>query len=215
QTRAVLVALAAARADRDLSTAERAAMLHEALVPLIRAHYPDSPVRLEDLAALVGAAGEASDLSTFVSELLLDPPASTQDLAGPPLLDDDWLVLSTVHSAKGLEWGAVHLLAAYDGNFPACMSAGSSEEVAEERRLMYVALTRARRSLTVYVPSRFHHRPTGRDDAHGYSRPSRFLTPEVQALFDVRRSGVDEVPVFGGAIEASRKIDVSVDELFA
>lgn len=211
---AVLTALARARDDRDLSVGERAEVLHEALVPLIRAHYPDFGVRLEDLSALVGAAGEASDLTTFVSELLLDPPASTQDLAGPPLLDDDWLVLSTVHSAKGLEWGAVHLLAAYDGNFPACMSAGSSEEVAEERRLMYVALTRARRSLTVYVPSRFHHRPTGRDDAHGLSRPSRFLTPEVQALFDVRRSGVDEVPVFGGAIQASRKISVSVDELF-
>ena len=70
------------------------------------------------------------------------------------------------------------------------MSAGSREEVAEERRLLYVALTRARQSLRVYVPARFHHRPTGRDDAHGYGRPSRFLTDEVQAAFDVRRTGL-------------------------
>jgi DNA helicase-2/ATP-dependent DNA helicase PcrA len=94
------------------------------------------------------------------------------------------------------------------------MSAGSSEEVAEERRLMYVALTRARTSLSVYVPSRFHHRPTGRDDAHGYGRPSRFLTDDVQAKFDIRRTGFGAVPVFG-EVTAERRVSVSVDELFA
>jgi DNA helicase-2/ATP-dependent DNA helicase PcrA len=209
---AVLAALAEARLEPRAGT--KAELLRDALAPLVRAHYPDAAVRLEDLGALVGAAGEASDLTTFVSELLLDPPASTQDMAGPPALDDDWLVLSTVHSAKGLEWQAVHVLAVYDGNFPACMSAGSREEVAEERRLLYVALTRARRSLHVYVPVRFHHRPHGRDDAHGYGRPSRFLTDEVQSLFAVTRTGFDEIPALG-AIGASRRIEVSVDELFA
>jgi DNA helicase-2/ATP-dependent DNA helicase PcrA len=209
---AVLTALAEARLEPRAGT--KAELLRDALAPLVRAHYPDAAVRLEDLGALVGAAGEASDLTTFVSELLLDPPASTQDMAGPPALDDDWLVLSTVHSAKGLEWQAVHVLAVYDGNFPACMSAGSREEVAEERRLLYVALTRARRSLHVYVPVRFHHRPHGRDDAHGYGRPSRFLTDDVQSLFAVTRTGFDEIPALG-AIGASRRIEVSVDELFA
>jgi DNA helicase-2/ATP-dependent DNA helicase PcrA len=209
---AVLTALHAAR--REPKAGRKAELLRDALAPLVRAHYPDARVRLEDLDALVGAAGEASDLTTFVSELLLDPPASTQDLAGPPLLDDDWLVLSTVHSAKGLEWQAVHLLAAYDGNFPACMSAGSGEEVAEERRLLYVALTRARSALHVYVPSRFHHRPTGRDDAHGYGRPSRFLTDAVQARFAITRTGFDAVPAFG-EVTARRRVEVSVDELFA
>jgi DNA helicase II / ATP-dependent DNA helicase PcrA len=209
---AVLDALEAVRGDGPPGA--KAERLRDALAPLVRAHYPDAAVRVADLDALVGAAGEASDLTTFVSELLLDPPASTQDLAGPPGLDDDWLVLSTVHSAKGLEWQAVHVLAVYDGNFPACMSAGSREEVAEERRLLYVALTRARRSLHVYVPVRFHHRPHGRDDAHGYGRPSRFLTDAVQGLFAVTRTGFDEVPAFG-AIAAKRRIEVSVDELFA
>ena len=80
-------------------------------------------------------------------------------------------MLSTVHSAKGLEWDAVHLIAAYDGNFPADMSTGSEEGVAEERRLFYVALTRPRRRLHVYVPSRFYYRRSARDDAarHGPS----------------------------------------------
>ncbi len=68
-------------------------------------------------------------------------------------------MLSTVHSAKGLEWEAVHLIAAYDGNFPADMSTGTEEGIAEERRLFYVALTRARRRLAVYVPARYYHRP--------------------------------------------------------
>ena len=185
-----------------------------ALAPLLRSHYPDAAPRLEGLDALVGAAAHASDLTTFVSELLLDPPASTQDLAGPPSLDEDWLVLSTVHSAKGLEWGAVHLLAAYDGNFPACMSAGVAEEIAEERRLFYVALTRARRSLHVYIPRRFHHRPTGRDDAHGYGQPSRFLPDEVRDRVTLTTTAVDEVPAFG-AVASDRRVEVSVDELFA
>ena len=79
----------------------------------------------------------------FVSELVLDPPASSADLAGPPHLDEDYLMLSTVHSAKGLEWDAVHLIAAYDGNFPADMNTATEEGIAEERRLLYVALTRA------------------------------------------------------------------------
>jgi len=194
----------------------RAERLREALAPLVRAHYPDAAVRLVDLDALVGAAGQASDLGDFVAELALDPPASSADLAGPPSLDDDWLVLSTVHSAKGLEWQAVHVLAVYDGNFPACLSAGNQESVAEERRLLYVALTRARRSLHVYVPLRYHHRPRGVDDAHGYGKPSRFLTDEVQALCDVTRTGLDAVAPIGAAIGPSlRRIEVSVDDLLA
>ena len=79
---------------------------------------------------------------------MLDPPASSADFAGPPHLDEDYLVLSTAHSSKGLEWEAVHLIAAYDGNFPADMSTGTEEGIAEERRLFYVALTRPRRGCT-------------------------------------------------------------------
>jgi DNA helicase-2/ATP-dependent DNA helicase PcrA len=154
------------------------------------------------------------DVRHFVSELVLDPPASSGDLAGPPHLDEDYLVLSTVHSAKGLEWDAVHLIAAYDGNFPADMSAGSEEGVAEERRLFYVALTRARRRLHVYVPIRYYHRPHGRDDQHGYGKASRFLTDAVQRTFSVtRRSETQPSP--GAGPREPAHIEVSVDSLFA
>lgn len=199
--------------NRDSSAGARAERLCEALAPLIRLRYPDGAIRLQDLDQLVAAAREAIDLSRFVSELVIDPPVSSSDLAGPPHLDEDYLVLSTIHSAKGLEWQDVHVLAIYDGNFPACMSAGSSESVDEERRLLYVALTRARRALHLYVPVRYYHRPNGIDDAHGYGKPSRFLTDEVRRLCDVLRPPEGTIELAGAAREA-RRIEVSVDALF-
>ncbi|MGI8801355.1 MAG: ATP-dependent helicase [Solirubrobacteraceae bacterium] len=204
-------ALAAALvADSDADAAGvRAERLCRALEPLIRLRYPDAAMRMVDLEQLIGAAGGAEDLRHFFSALVLDPPTPSSDLAGPPHLDEDYLVLSTVHSAKGLEWDAVHVIAAYDGNFPADMSCGTEEGVAEERRLLYVALTRARRSLAVYVPVRYYHRAA--DDAHGYGKPSRFLSDAVQALFTTTRTveAQDAVPVVAG-----RRIEVSVDALF-
>src|SRR5262249_5819581 len=174
---ALFQALEAAR--EEPRPGPRAEGLRDVLAPLVRAHYPDGPLRVQDLDQLVAAAQQAADPRHFVAELVLDPPQSSADLAQPPHLDEDYLTLSTIHSAKGLEWDAVHVLAVYDGNFPACMSAGSREEIDEERRLLYVGMTRARRALHVYVPVRYHHRPHGNDDAHGYGKPSRFLTPEV------------------------------------
>ncbi len=213
---------AALSADRSEDPAGvRAERLGAALEPLIRLRYADAAIRVVDLDALVAAARGAGDLRHFVSELVLDPPSSTADLAGPPHLDEDYLVLSTVHSAKGLEWDAVHVIAAYDGNFPADMACGSEEGVAEERRLLYVALTRARRSLCVYVPVRYYHRAVG--DAHGYGKPSRFLTAAVQDRFAVVRTVEAAAPVGGdeggggagaGAGPPAPRITVSVDALF-
>jgi DNA helicase-2/ATP-dependent DNA helicase PcrA len=167
-----------------------------------------------DLDVLCDLAAGASDVRTFVAELVLDPPASTGDLAGPPHLDDDWLVLSTIHSAKGLEWQSVHLLAAYDGNFPACMSAGSGEEIDEERRLFYVGLTRARRELAVYVPRRYSHRPGARDDAHGYGKASRFLDAAAVACCDVRPLADDPAAAGGRLVLPAASVSASVDGLF-
>jgi DNA helicase-2/ATP-dependent DNA helicase PcrA len=184
-----------------------------AIAPLIRLHYPDGAVRMSDLEQLALAARGARDVRHFVSELVLDPPSSSADLAGPPHLDEDWLTLSTVHSAKGLEWEAVHLIAAYDGNFPADMSTGSEEGIAEERRLFYVALTRARRRLHVYVPSRFHHHQGARDDAHGMGQPSRFLSRSVQGLFSVSPGAKAETGI-RPAVLPERRVEVSVNGLF-
>jgi DNA helicase-2/ATP-dependent DNA helicase PcrA len=229
---AVIAALGSAA--ETTAAGPRAEVLREALGPIVEAHYPDGAVRLQDLDALVAAAGQASDLGRFVAELVLDPPASSSDLAGAGSLDEDWLVLSTVHSAKGLEWRSVHVLALYDGNFPSDLSAGDEEAIEEERRLLYVALTRAQRDLHLYVPVRYYHRPRGVDDGHGYGKVSRFLTDQVQAL--CRRTdrsglglGAGEAGAAGsggigaageggpGGIAAApeHRIEVSVDALFA
>ena len=157
--------------------AAHAERLREAVAPLVAQAYPDADARLADLEALVAAAGSAARLSDVAADHALEPPASTGDLAGPPSIDEDWLVISTVHSAKGLEWDVVHLLHAADGNFPSDMALTSAAGLEEERRLFYVAVTRPRRALHVYVPQRYHHRPRGRDDAHSWSQPSRFLSP--------------------------------------
>jgi DNA helicase-2/ATP-dependent DNA helicase PcrA len=192
----------------------RAERLRDALAPLIEARYPDGIVRLADLDQLVAAAREyKGELRHFVGDLVLDPPQSSADLAGPPHLDEDYLVLSTIHSAKGLEWHAVHVIALYDGNVPADMAAATEERIDEERRLLYVAVTRARRALHLYVPVRYYHRPNGRGDAHGYGKPSRFLTDELQALCRISRPG-EPPSTLAASAGAQRRITVSVDGLF-
>jgi DNA helicase-2/ATP-dependent DNA helicase PcrA len=208
----LIAALRAAGEARGAGVA--AERLRDALAPLVKARYPDGPVRMLDLEQLVAAARECSDLGHFAAELAIDPPQSSADLAGPPHLDEDYLVLSTIHSAKGLEWASVHVLALYDGNFPACMSAGSSESVDEERRLLYVAVTRAQRRLHLHVPVRYYHRPRGIDDAHGYGKPSRFLTAEVKATCEEVRKADEIAGPAGRAQRPLRKISVSVDGLF-
>jgi DNA helicase-2/ATP-dependent DNA helicase PcrA len=209
---AVIAALVVARDEPR--PGPRAEGLREVLAPLVRARYPDGAVRVQDLDQLVAAAHQANDPRHFVAELVLDPPQSSADLAQPPHLDDDYLTLSTIHSAKGLEWDHVHVLAVYDGNFPACMSAGTSEQIDEERRLLYVAMTRARRTLSMYVPVRYHHRPRGIDDAHGYGKASRFLTDEVLACCDVTRLPDDPLNPRGAPIVTARRLSVTPDALF-
>jgi DNA helicase-2/ATP-dependent DNA helicase PcrA len=183
-----------------------------ALAPLIRLHYPDGAARVCDFDQLTTAARGARDVGQFVSDLVLDPPSSSAQLAGAPHLDEDYLVLSTVHSAKGLVWEAVHLIGVYDGNFPADMSASSEESIAEERRLLYVALTRARRRLHVYIPLRFYHRPRSDRDAHGHGKASRFLTDSVLSLFTLTRP----IPTPASSLDEElprRRIQVSVEGL--
>jgi len=174
--------------------------LGRACVPLFVRRYPvTASVRLADLEHLRSMATRYTSRSRFLSELTLDPPSATGDLAGPPHLDDDWLVLSTIHSAKGGEWQVVHLIHASDGNIPSDMSLGSAEEVEEERRLLYVALTRARDTLVVSYPLRYYVRRRALDDVHTYGQPSRFLSSSA-AAFDpvsVGEARVADDPVAG------------------
>ncbi|MGO9877491.1 MAG: ATP-dependent helicase [Acidimicrobiia bacterium] len=186
--------------------------LRDSLKPLVSAAYDNPQSRLADLDALAAVAHNAARLSDVAADLTLEPPHSTGDLASTPSIDDDWLVISTVHSAKGLEWDVVHLLNAADGNFPCDMALTSREGLEEERRLFYVAVTRPRRHLHVYVPLRFHSRPRGHDE-HTMSQPSRFLTDDVAAHFDaVHVSRHDTRPDV--TVDAGIRVEMELDALW-
>ena len=178
-----LATLAAAR--REPTVAARAEQILGLLRPLLTARYPDHAARLGDLDRLVSAAGQSPTLADYIAHLTLDPPASTSDLAGPPHLDEDYLVLSTVHSAKGLEWDSVHVIHAVDGAFPSDMALSTNTGLLEEQRLFYVAATRARDELAIYTPLRMPHHRRSHDDRHSYAPASRFLNEHALAVMDI------------------------------
>jgi DNA helicase-2/ATP-dependent DNA helicase PcrA len=187
-------ALRAALADcrsvpHDPPPAVQLERLSAFLGPIIDRRYDAAAARRTDLEELTAMASAFPDRSRMLSELTLDPPSSTSDLAGSPHLDDDWLVLSTIHSAKGGEWKVVHLIHASDGNLPSDMALSEPEGLEEERRLLYVAMTRARDALYVTYPQRYFHRRHGLDDAHTYGQPSRFLVGALDR-FDRSVAGV-------------------------
>jgi DNA helicase-2/ATP-dependent DNA helicase PcrA len=148
--------------------------------PLLEHLYDSPESRLGDLDQIARLADRAPDRAQFLADLALDPPTWTGDLAGPPVLDEDFLILSTMHSAKGLEWDAVYVIHAADGNIPSDLATGSAEEIEEERRLFYVALSRARDWLYVCCPFRYHAVPRRSSDPYGYAQVSRFLSPRVR-----------------------------------
>jgi DNA helicase-2/ATP-dependent DNA helicase PcrA len=146
--------------------------------------YEAAQVRAGDLQQLEHIACQFPTREKFLSELALDPPQKSSDLAGAPLLDEDYLVLSTIHSAKGQEWDAVHVLNVADGNFPLEYATGKVEQIEEERRLLYVAMTRAKTELHVIAPLRYYiTQQPRRGDAHVYGARSRFMTRAVLSNF--------------------------------
>ena len=211
---AVCVTLSALAAAAELdTTAERAAAILAALVAPLRARYPDAGVRLADLERLADAAASRPSLHEALVELALDPPVSASDLAGRPRLDDDFLIISTVHSAKGLEWPVVHLPHLVDGAVPSDMALTSPEGLAEERRLFYVAVTRARDELYLYAPLRLHYRRNGRDDRHGYGQLSRFLTARAQDRCEIVEAAPLK-PVVPRMARLAVTVDAGLDSLW-
>jgi DNA helicase-2/ATP-dependent DNA helicase PcrA len=153
--------------------------------PLAEARHEDWAIRLEDLRQLEQIAQGYPSRERFLTELTLDPPDATSDEAGPPLKDEDYLILSTIHSAKGQEWRSVHVLNVVDGGIPSDLGVGTPDEIEEERRLLYVAMTRARDELHLIVPQRFFVRqqsPNG--DRHLYAQRTRFIDKQMLGLFD-------------------------------
>ncbi|MGX7681791.1 ATP-dependent helicase [Jatrophihabitans sp. DSM 45814] len=172
-------------ARQQLSIAARVTACAALVRPLVEDRYTDAPPRVADLERLAAAAETSTNLAAFIAQVTLDPPASTGDFAKPPHLDEDYLTLSTVHSAKGLEWANVHLIHAVDGAFPSDMALSTPAGLAEEQRLFYVAVTRARDELSVYTPLRMPHHRRARDDKHSYAPESRFLTEDAVQTLDV------------------------------
>jgi DNA helicase-2/ATP-dependent DNA helicase PcrA len=153
-------------------------------IPILERRYDQAPQRACDIDQLAQIAGNFRSRSQMLTDLTLDPPASTQDHAGPPLREEDYLILSTIHSAKGCEWDAVYVIHAADGNIPSDMSTGSDEQVEEERRLFYVALTRARDFLEVCFPLRYYQKKSAMSDRHSYAQMSRFLASNILDHFE-------------------------------
>ncbi len=153
--------------------------------PHLERIYESAHTRAGDLAQLERIAQQFSTRERFLTELALDPAQATSDLAGAPQIDEDYLILSTVHSAKGQEWDTVYVLNVADGSFPSEFSTGRAELIEEERRLLYVAMTRAQRDLNLIAPLRYYITQQPRwGDAHVYGGRSRFITPAVLAQFE-------------------------------
>lgn len=160
-------------------------LVKEWYLPHLERLYDDAPVRAADLEQLVQLAGGYGSRESFLTELTLDPPEATSDRAGAPLLDEDYLILSTIHSAKGQEWKAVYVLNVVDGCIPSDMSTGSGDDIEEERRLLYVAMTRAKEQLHLVVPNRFFIKQQAQmGDRHVYAQRSRFVTPAMLKHFE-------------------------------
>jgi DNA helicase-2/ATP-dependent DNA helicase PcrA len=168
----------------DLPLPEQVVQVKNFYVPILEKRYDQSHIRKRDLDQLEQISSNFRSRSAMLNDLTLDPPASTQDLAGPPLMEEDYLILSTIHSAKGCEWDAVYVIHAADGNIPSDMATGSDEEIEEERRLFYVALTRAKDFLSVCFPLKYYRKKHALGDAHSYAQLTRFLPQSIVDRFE-------------------------------
>jgi DNA helicase-2/ATP-dependent DNA helicase PcrA len=178
--------------------------------PVMHERYEDARVRMGDIEQLQRIGATFGSRTSFLTELTLDPPNSTSDESGPARKDDDYLILSTIHSAKGQEWRNVFVLNVVDGCMPSDLGAGSTAELEEERRLLYVAMTRAKDELHLITPQRFYHTQQGKGgDKHVYAIRSRFIPTSVLPRFEQTNWAAGE----GVGAEASRgplpKIDLA------
>jgi DNA helicase-2/ATP-dependent DNA helicase PcrA len=154
-------------------------------LPHLERMHDDAQVRAADVEQLAQLAGGYGTRENFLAEITLDPPEATSDRAGPPLLDEDYVILSTIHSSKGQEWKSVHVLNVVDGCIPSDMSTGNADDIEEERRLLYVAMTRAKEHLQLVVPNRFFIKQQAQmGDRHVYAARTRFISPAMLKHFE-------------------------------
>jgi DNA helicase-2/ATP-dependent DNA helicase PcrA len=200
--------------DGSLKPAGQVERIRRFYEPIFERLYDNPKLRLRDLEQLEQIATGYRSRNAFVTDLTLDPPSSTQDLAGPPLLDEDYVILSTIHSAKGCEWDCVHIIHAADGMIPSDMATASEEEIEEERRLLYVAMTRAKNTLTLHMPLRYYFKKHRRSDRHSYAQLTRFI-PEADLIHFDRRSaaGVREAMEAPSPAEGAAGTAASIDAM--
>jgi DNA helicase-2/ATP-dependent DNA helicase PcrA len=178
--------------------------------PLLEERYEFARARLADLDELVRLAAGYRSRQQFLTELTLDPPAAAGDEAGTPLLDEDYLVLSTIHSAKGQEWRAVYVLHVVDGCIPSDMATDSAEEIEEERRLLYVAMTRARDQLHLIQPRRFYTTHQVRfGDRYVTAPRTRFIPTALLCHFDLGATEVRQSEPQVGFQPSLPKVDIA------
>jgi DNA helicase-2/ATP-dependent DNA helicase PcrA len=160
-------------------------LVREWYKPQLERIYDAAFSRTGDLEQLEHLSAQHSSRERFLTELTLDPPVVTGDKSASASKDEDYVILSTIHSAKGQEWDIVYVLNVADGNFPSEFSAGKPEMIEEERRLLYVAMTRARNELHLCAPLRYAVTQQAKGgDAHVYGAKSRFMTDKVLACFE-------------------------------
>ena len=155
--------------------------------PHMERNYADAAVRAGDIEQLQRIASTYSTRAKFLTDLTLDPPSATSDESGTPSRDEDYLILSTIHSAKGQEWKSVFVLNVVDGCIPSDLGTGCSDDIEEERRLLYVAMTRAKDQLSLMMPQRFYtHQQARRGDKHLYAARTRFIPSSILDRFEQR-----------------------------
>jgi DNA helicase-2/ATP-dependent DNA helicase PcrA len=171
--------------------------------------HEDAKAREADLLQLAQIASTYPNRQRFLTELTLDPPSATSDQAGAPLVDEDYLVLSTIHSAKGQEWKSVFVLNCVDGCIPSDRATGSTPEIEEERRLLYVAMTRAEDYLHMIVPQRFFaHQQRGSGDRHMYAVRTRFIPNNILDHFQQYAWPPAVIESNSGATASPKAVDV-------
>ena len=180
-----LLALMQPLTSRQTAWPEEFDLVRQWYQPHLEERYADAVVRAGDLDQLQRIATGYMSRESFLTDLTLDPPSATSDESGPPSRDEDYLILSTIHSAKGQEWKSVFVLNVVDGCIPSDLGVGTAEDIEEERRLLYVAMTRAKDQLMLLLPQRFYaHQQARSGDRHVYASRSRFIPAAITGHFD-------------------------------
>jgi len=205
-----LVSLMLRLIDRSASWPEEIDLVRQWYQPHLEQRYPDAVVRAGDLDQLQRIAAGYPARARFLTDLSLDPPNASSDESGVPSRDEDYLILSTIHSAKGQEWKSVFVLNVVDGCIPSDLGTGSSEDIEEERRLLYVAMTRAKDQLSLVVPHRFYVTQQAKfADKHLYAMRSRFIPSSIAHLFDQQTWPRSIATRHAGKASANVSVDLS------